>query len=429
MPGNKPRARSGSPSPWGGPLLAALASSLLLACTHAGSTHDWQLNRSKNVALYTDAKLEHEFIQEWLELSHAAMQAFFPAVSTGTVEAVWLQNEPGAGTRFYGPLDDPRAGWTFEGLPSNGRIGRNGLIVLQRRLEGWSFRPVRDEDVAKEQMAHLFISRAVPVSPLWLQVGLGRYLQKFRVHRDRSDHWLACFGSPWFDEPMGLGMGTGDGRRVNLGVADIFTADWYQYDRRKRSWYEFTSYAFVHYLLHGKGMNKERFSVMLKGLRDGQSTEDALAVAYPQVLPEEWDGRIDGHVHTSEVHARLANERYLPQGLCFKIPPALHADKRPARTPVDAQEVALMLGDLERMNPFRRHAGWWPIDIVLAEAAKRPGRARPQPGGTPAGAGAGERKPTPDDDAQMLRATPKTATPPPAPAPPPPAPEPELPPD
>jgi hypothetical protein len=445
MPGNKPRARSGSPfTPARRVVLLALPLLLspLLACSHASSTRGWELNRTKNVALYTDARLEHEFIQEWLELSHAAMQAFFPDVKTGTVEAVWLQAEPGSATRFYSPLDDPRAGWTLEGLPSEGRIGKNGLIVLERRLEGWTFRPVRDEDVAKEQMAHVFINRAVPMAPLWLQVGLGRYLQKFRIHyRERRETWLACFGSPWFDEPMGLGMSTGDGRRVNLGVADIFTSDWYQYDRRKRAWYEFTSYAFVHYLLHGKGMNKQRFSVMLKALRAGQSTPEALATAYPQVLPGEWDERIDEHAHTSEVHARLANERYLPQGLCFDIPAAHHADQRPTKTPVNEQDVSLLLGDLERVDPFRRHAGWWPIDIVLSEAAKRPGRPRPgpgtgpggQPGGTPGG---GDQKPRPEDgDATILRsskAAPAAAgpsVPAPQPAAPAPAPAPELPPD
>ena len=41
---------------------------------------------------------------------------------------------------------------------------------------------MRDETLAKEQMAHLFIMKAVRGAPLWLQVGLGRYLQKFRIH-------------------------------------------------------------------------------------------------------------------------------------------------------------------------------------------------------------------------------------------------------
>jgi hypothetical protein len=125
-------------------LVAALAlpSGFSLGCSHAGQVTGWQVNRTRNVVLYTDARLEHEFIQEWLELSHAAFQAFFPEVTTGPVEAVWLKNEPGALTRIYSPLDDPRAGWTFETMPSGG-IGRDGLIVPRAAATGSNTPPTR----------------------------------------------------------------------------------------------------------------------------------------------------------------------------------------------------------------------------------------------------------------------------------------------
>ena len=42
--------------------------------------------------------------------------------------------------------------------------------------------------------------------------------------------------------------------------ADVMNTDWYQYDKRSRHWYEYTSYAFVHYLAQGEnGFNATAF--------------------------------------------------------------------------------------------------------------------------------------------------------------------------
>jgi hypothetical protein len=424
--------------------------SLATACASGNRHGNWSVNRSRHVALYTDAKLEHEYIQQWLELSHAAFQPFFPGVETGTVDAVWLKVEPGTLTRFYAPWDDPRAGWTLETLPSGGRIGKNGLIVLERDLEhrGMSFVGVRNENLAKEQMAHLFIMKAVPMAPLWVQVGLGRYLHKFRIHY-QGDSWMACFGGDVFDEPMvpvpadvratrdmpaTVGVMAGGGRRVNLGIGRILHADWYAYDGSSRRWFEYTAYALIHYLIHGeKGFHRSRFPIFLQALRDGRSSEEALQLGYPHVLDDEWDDRLDAHVRPNEGRSRKAQTPTIPQGLCYRIPPARHAEKKPRREKASAAEIELLLGDLERVDPFRRFAGWWPQEIVNAEAAKRPGRGRGRgPGagtesgasGRPAGAGTpGPSRPLPDDDTPTITAP---ATPPPATQP---APPPAVPPD
>ena len=390
--------------------LALLTALALPACSMPGQTTGWQVNRTKNVRLYTEARLEHEFIQEWLELSHAAFQAFFPEVNTGTVEAVWLKREPGSLGRFYSPLDDPRAGWTFETMPSGG-IGRDGLIVLERRLEhrGMSFAAVRDETLAKEQMAHLFINKAVRGAPLWLQVGLGRYLQKFRMHY-KKDVWLACFGGNAFDEPIRAGS---TGREVMLELDELFTADWYRYDKRRRSWYEYTAYALVHFMLHGKPGHRERFPMFLKALREGRSNEEALAAGYPHILPNEWDDLLATHVRPPDVKAQIAQDQYLPQGICLRIPPAHHADDKPAKTAADPRAIGVLLGDLEQVDPFRRHSGWWPEEIVRAEAAKRPGRdpQPPVPPAKPAQPGTDTPpSPAPPDDVPTVR---QPAAPPP----------------
>jgi hypothetical protein len=365
---------------------------------------DWGVSRSRNVAVYTDAKLEHEFIQEWLELSHAALQAFFPTVRTGTVDVVWLKNQPGGGTRFYRPWDDPRSGWTLQTLPSisDGRIGRDGLIVLERAQASapgqLHFTPIRDETLAKEQMAHLFIMKAAPSAPLWLQVGLGRYLQKYRIHY-RGNFWLACFGSPVFDEPSWVGMtagaadrpgarpgSTGDGRRVTLPVGEVLEADWYEYDGRQRRWYEYTAYGLVHYLIHGEnGWHRGRFPLLLDAFRAGKDSAEALAVAYPHILPDEWDERLSAHVRPPRGRALHAATPEIAQGLCFQIPPAHHADKKPRREKANERDIQVLMTDLQQVDPFRRHSGWWPQDIVDAEASKR--KRQPAPARAPGGRG------------------------------------------
>jgi hypothetical protein len=330
-------------------------------------------------------------MQEWLELSHAAYQALFPDVKTGVVDAVWLKDEPGSATRFFGPLDDPQSGWTLETMPSDGKIGREGLIVLERKDElvpndrgTFTMHSTRDEGLAKTQMAHLFIMKAVPMAPLWLQVGLARYMSRFRIHY-KGDSAVACFGSVVFDEP--IRPGGGGGRRVLISLNELFNTDWYGYDRKKRYWYEYTAYALVHFLVHGdRGFNKTRFPILLQAIRDGKTTEEALATAYPQILPAEWDDRLEEYVHPKHGPAMIAENRNIPQGMCLPVPPVRLSEEKPKKTPADAYEIEVMLDDLRRVDPFRRHSQWMPHDVVEAEAAKRPrGPRSPRLPGTETG--------------------------------------------
>jgi len=368
--------------------VAALVAVLTAGCA-VHNYNNWAASRTRNVTVYTDAKIEHEYMQEWLERSYSAYRAFFPEVKApGNVNVVWLKNEPGVWTRIFSPFDDPPSGWTLETVPSGSRIGRDGLIVLERRDEltasGDSFRmsSVRDENLAKQQMAHIFIMKAVPMAPLWLQIGLGHYMSRYRVHY-KGDFFMACFGSPVFDEPirtMPNGRHAGNGRRVAIAVYDLLHADWYTYDKSLRYWYEFTSYALVHYLIHGEhGYNASRFPILLQALRDGKDSDEALALAYPHILPEEWDDKLIAHVHPSNRRALTSADPNLVHGLCYRIPTEHDADFKPTRHPANAREIQVLLDDLDRVEPFRKHVAWMHTDIVEAEAAKHP-RKGPLPG-------------------------------------------------
>jgi hypothetical protein len=368
------------------PVIRAALLGLLATGCAARSYRGWEENHTRNVTVYTEAKIEHEFMQEWLERSYTAYRAFFPDVNPGNVNVVWLKNEPGSGLRFFSPLEDPQAGWTLETVPSGSRIGRDGLIVLERRDEytasagGFQMRSIRDENQAKLQMAHVFIMREVPMAPLWLQVGLGRYMSKYRVHY-QGQFYMACFGSPVFDEPIRVHAAGADGggRRVAISVDQLFNTDWYGYDGKLRYWYEYTAYALVHYLIHGEnGYNGTRFPLLIQALRQGKDTEEALALAYPHILAEEWDDKLLVHMRPTDRRALISANPNLAHGLCFRIPTEHDADFKPSRRPADPREIQVLLEDLERVEPFRRHTAFFPTDIVEAEAAKHP-RKGPRP--------------------------------------------------
>jgi hypothetical protein len=357
-----------------------------LGCA-APNYQNWAESRTRNVTVYTEAKLEHEYMQEWLERSYSAYRAFFPDQKPKPVNVVWLKNEPGGGTRLYSPFDDPPAGWTLETVPSHSRVGGDGLIVLQRRDDytasagGFQMHSTRDEGEAKKQMANIFIMRELPMAPLWLQIGLARYMSKYRVHY-KDKLYMACFGSPVFDEPIRTdsdGHMVGNGRRVSISIEDLFHTDWYAYDRKLRYWYEYTAYALVHYLIHGEnGYNRSRFPLLMQALREGKDTEEALALAYPHLLPDEWDPKLELYMHPSSRRAFTASNPNLVHGLCARIPQEHDADFKPTRNRADPREIQVLLEDLERVEPFRRHVAWFPTDIVEAEAAKRP-RKGPRP--------------------------------------------------
>ena len=63
----------------------------IAGCAGGGGSAGWAENHTRNVVVYTDAKLEREYMQEWLERSYVAYRAFFPDVDPGKVDAVWLK--------------------------------------------------------------------------------------------------------------------------------------------------------------------------------------------------------------------------------------------------------------------------------------------------------------------------------------------------
>ncbi len=356
------------------PLFLTAAALLLAGCSHlpdrAGK--GWVAHDTRNTRVYSATKIEHRYAQEWLETAfHAYKHSFFKTVTTRPVEAMFLEAEPGGLTRFYRPNDDPPDAWSIEGMPGGGRIGKNGLIVLTER---------RNYRGVSEQVAYQMISQAMPNAPVWFRIGFARYLSEYRVHY-RGDKYLVCYGSwrrlvpqshfvsptPYWTGGRAQTTTSYPGRDVLLPIADVLNADWYDYADDGRRWFDFTAYALVSYLIHGRdAWHASRFNVLLDAFSAGHSTVDALATAYPHLLFDELDEEVTRY-------ARKPSGAYWeqnPDGLCFKIPSAKHAEKVAAKNPVSQADVQAALDDLKRMPLWRGYGSWYPTDVLLARSGR-----------------------------------------------------------
>jgi hypothetical protein len=364
-------------------LLMAEIGALASACSH--NPHrpalGWRAHDSRNVRVYSETLVEHEYAQEWLENAfHAYANSFFKDLPLHRLEAMFLQSEPGALTRFYYPNDDPPVSWALEGMPGGGRIGKDGLIVLADR---------RDFRGVSRQVAYQLINQALPHAPLWLRIGFGQYLSEYRVHY-AGDRWKVCYGT-WrgFLSPShyanlgGLGarpqtIRSVPGRDVLVPLADVLNADWYAAGDIGRTWFNFTAYAFVSFLIHGRdSWHASRFAVLLQAFQKGLSTADALATAYPHLLPDEFDELLAEYVKAPR---RGVFWQELPDGVCYPIPPGDHAAKKPSSVPVDEGDVQAALDDLSRMPLWREPGSWYSTDVLLSQSGVlTPTKVKPAP--------------------------------------------------
>jgi hypothetical protein len=397
-PGSSDRAAGGASSA----AKAALGIALVLlasACTYnpRRPAAGWSAYDTRNVRVYTSTVIEHQYAQEWLETAYNAYRnSFFKDMKLRPLEAMFLQVEPGGMGRLFRPNDDPPASWALEGMPGGGRIGKDGLIVLTER---------RDYRGTSKQVAYQLIGQAIPHAPLWFRVGFGQYLSEYRVHY-KGDRWMVCYGtdkgflSPThFANPSGSlavraqTMRNVPGRDILIPLDQVLEADWYR-ARDKAYWFNFTAYALVSYLIHGHdGWHASRFPLLLEAFRQGKSTAEALAAAYPHLLLDELDHEVTEYVRSPRKGVFWAQN---PDGLCFRIPSGAYADKKGARSPVAEADVQEALEDLERMPLWRKYGSWYPTDVLQAESG--PLKRKPVRGAKPgANEPAGGAMPPPGD--------------------------------
>ena len=83
------------------------------------------------------------------------------------------------------------------------------------------------------------------------------------------------------------------------------------------------------------------------------------------------------------------------------------ADVTPRRVPVAEADIHAVLDQIERVDLLRSHAAWMPVDVVAAQAAKRPKtRRQPGPGKGTGGGPGGTEASSPDPSTPTLRTKP-----------------------
>jgi hypothetical protein len=354
-------------------LVMVVATSLTTwtACSHnpARPAAGWTVHDTRHVRVYSSTLIEHRGVQEWLETAaHAMRSSFFPALPARPFDVMFLQVPPGALTRFNFPNDNPPASWALESMPGGGRIGHDGLIVLTDR---------RDTHGAARQVAFQMIQQSLPNAPVWLRVGFSKYLSEYRVHY-QGDRWVVCYGRnhglvppSHFIADGNVGASRRTVRRVPwrdilISISDVLQADWYAYADGDQTWFDFTAYAFVSYLIHGRDhWHASRFPLLLNAIAEGKTTEQALATAYPHLLADEIDEAV---AEFARAPWRGPYWEARPEGLCFPIPSGKYAEKRAADSPAAEADVQAALDDLARMPLWRKPTSWYPTDALVSRS-------------------------------------------------------------
>jgi len=343
------------------------AAALSAGCTHVplDRTRGWFASQTDHITVYTDKPTTHLAAQETLESSYEMYNALLPRVSERRVEVLYVESLFGDPSKMYSTTEDPATAWALGGLPGPGDIGRDGMILSHSR----------DANIATQRLADLFVAEALPRAPLWLHVGLARYMNTARLDRNNDDR-RACFGSAGF---AFAASGASRNGNVLIPVQQILSADWRYYNDEGRSWMAYTAYAMVDFLVHGTVFHVKRFPILLQAIREGKTTEQALAIAYPHIPPGDWDRLLTLYTYAApqaEYSARLGRRG---ADLCYKIQPQKSAHATPTLAPVSEGTIAAALRNVERTNVFHVRVGWVPTDVAAAMAGHLPAPISRQP--------------------------------------------------
>jgi hypothetical protein len=254
-----------------------------VALTAAGCAHapwhpyrGWVAWQRDDVVLYTDTALEHRSAIDWMAaISEIYRRTFFRDLPVDRLHAFYLQEDgPSPLVTSDGAY---RYGAHLPGVAPPGG-GAGGVVLVGRFAWQWQY---------AHFVAHHFISQAVPGAPIWFQEGFARYLSFFQGAPGNAS--VVCFG---LRQPA-------EQRSVTTPVKDLFAATWRDYNESTAPWIDETGWGLVDFLLHGEDARwRPRFRVFIEALAARKSSQEALAVAYPDLPLATIDQRLRDHVHT-----------------------------------------------------------------------------------------------------------------------------------
>jgi hypothetical protein len=306
---------------------------LVAGCAHAPwhPYRGWVALRDDGVVLYTDTLVEHSDALDWMVgISEAYRRTFFRDRRVEPLHALYLQED--APSPLAHANGNYRYGATLVSLPRATDGGR-GLVLVGRFQWQWEYAHL---------VAHHFIAQAMPAAPPWFQEGFARYLTLFRG--SPASPGVLCFG---LRQPA-------EEKMVSPPLTTLFAATWRDFNDDNALWMTPASWAMVDFLLHGDhGQWRPRFRSFMDAVIAGQSTEAALASAYPDLPRASLDERVRLHVHTIRP----------PNDECpLPVVVGPRADPGPPRskTPVPEEAMRGVFEAIERLPVREGYADWIP---------------------------------------------------------------------
>ena len=323
------------------------------ASTGLNSPDTWHVAKSKRFTMYTPTTISHAELLNGLEYRYAALSSSFFRKDVGAIDVLFLED-----VDFVDTFGSRRSNVTLHRVPGNGKIGKDGLIVLKA---------VQGDLGAAEAVTQVFIDRVLPTAPLWFHEGFASY-GRSAEYKEGDGRRVACFGAAPANDPSFLI----DVRFIPLDK--LFALSWDEYDGEEaRRWYKNTARMLIDFSMHGDdGKRQKAMGAMVDGFLSGKDTGTIIKAGFPDLDVKALTERVIAH--GTDIANRPTNVR----GLCpigFPIPPEKVADTGDhPLTPADGADIRAVIAAI-RTLPRRADGfpGWYPEEII-ARAEKSPGQ-------------------------------------------------------
>ncbi len=331
VPSPSRRARRGGSRFRTGRLGAGLA--LLLAVGCAGG---WQEMKTKRFTAYAQRPHDYRETLRQLEYAYAALSAFFPKASVGPVEVLFMP-----GFDFVHEFGVDRSGLALPLVPGSGRLGRRNLIVMGQGSSN---------AYALGMLSYLFVNKAVPGAPLWLQQGLSTYFSRTAVQAGKGQ-WRACFG---LQAPL-------EARYFQMPLDKFFATSWSEYAGTAR-FFDGTAGLLMDFIFHGDGgAHLTQVQAIFAAASQGVSGAQIMATTFPGMTLPQLGARISDF-KGSQIEQR---QRGIMCPLPVPIAPEQVPDESdPHESPVPAEEIQQLMVALHKLPQGERLPIWYPAEVI-----------------------------------------------------------------
>lgn len=347
----------------------------LCLCLSLGSgcaTYEgWSAVKTEHFTLYTAGISNHQDVIRALENGYSGFAAspFFKgaASSVGKVDVLFMDDPD-----FMDLMGQRRSGAAIAKLPGDGKIGKEGLLVLHPfTLHDMNADLTLDSDLkttgdaetnaggraALEMLAHLFIVKAFPKAPLWFHEGFAAYLSTMELKSDDKGQVLSCMGFVRSSDAY-LGLS----KMWELSFNQVATAE-------VRGFFRATAYTFIDYVLHGDNdAHRGKMGALLGGIASGDDSQSVIKAVFEGTSHDALDSAVKSHRNNM---AAVLTTKTKARDLCplgVVVPPELKPVDVSKATSSEANPEAIeavfrALGALPALDEF---PPYFPPDVTAA---------------------------------------------------------------